>query len=97
MHIVALAWMFVVLLWALAEATAPQGSLLGAFFTLVGYGLLPLALVLYLMGTPMRRRARLAAETQPEPEHPTALDSHAAGDSGRHPAGEPIAPERKEP
>lgn len=95
MHIVALAWIFVVLLWALAEATSPQGSLLGAFFTLVGYGLLPLALVLYLMGTPMRRRARLAAEAQDEP--PPAPRSGATGDSGGHAAGDPIAPERKEP
>mgnify|MGYP007028596707 CR=1 FL=1 len=27
------------------------------------YGVLPLSIVMYVMGTPMRRRARLAAET----------------------------------
>ncbi|MBT9598572.1 MAG: hypothetical protein IV094_21490 [Vitreoscilla sp.] len=62
MHIVALAWMFVVLLMTLAEATSPQGSLLGALFTFLLYGALPLSIVLYVMATPARRRRRLAEE-----------------------------------
>lgn len=62
MHIIAFAWMFVVLLMTLAEATSPQGTLLGAFFTLLLYGLMPLAIVLYVMGTPARRRARRIAD-----------------------------------
>ena len=67
MHTVAIAWMFVVLLMALTEATSTQGSVLGALVTLLLYGLLPLGLVLYLMGTPMRRRARRAAEAAAAP------------------------------
>ncbi|WP_460482656.1 hypothetical protein [Comamonas humi] len=39
------------------EATSSQGSLLGAFFTLLLYGLLPLSIVLYVVGTPARKRA----------------------------------------
>jgi hypothetical protein len=62
MHIVAVAWIFVVVLMAAAEATSTQGTLLGAFFTLLLYGLLPLSIVLYLMGTPARRQARRRAE-----------------------------------
>ena len=62
MHIVALGWMFVALLMSLAEATSPQGSLLGAAVTLVLYGVLPVALVVYVMNTPHRRRARRRAE-----------------------------------
>lgn len=62
MHIVAIAWMFVVLLMTLAEATSPQGSLLGALFTFLLYGALPLSIVLYVMATPARRRRRLATE-----------------------------------
>lgn len=62
MHIVALAWMFVVLLMTLAEATSPQGTLLGALFTFLLYGALPLSIVLYVMATPARRRRRLATE-----------------------------------
>ena len=60
MHIVAVAWIFVVVLVAAAEASAPQGSLLGALVTLLFYGALPLGIVLYLMGGPARRRARAA-------------------------------------
>lgn len=68
MHIVAIAWLFVAVLMAAAEATSSQGSLLGAFFTLLLYGLLPVALVVYILGTPARRRARRAAEARAEAE-----------------------------
>jgi predicted membrane channel-forming protein YqfA (hemolysin III family) len=54
MHIVALAWMFVVLLMTAAEATSTQGTVLGALFTLLLYGVLPLGIVLYVMGAPGR-------------------------------------------
>ena len=110
MHAVAIAWMFVVLLMALTEATSTQGTVLGAFFTLLLYGLLPLGLVLYLMGTPMRRRARRAAEAAEMPEsmsqHPaTAIASPAVtaitpsageGHCGGEATGAAITPERKE-
>lgn len=62
MWIVAIAWMYVTLMMALAEATSPQGTVLGAIFTFLMYGLGPLALVLYLMGAPARRKALLQAE-----------------------------------
>ena len=57
MWIVAIAWIYVALMMALAEATSSQGSILGAVITFVMYGVAPLALVLYLLGTPARRRA----------------------------------------
>jgi membrane protein implicated in regulation of membrane protease activity len=63
LHLIALAWLYVVGMVALAEALSPQGTLVGAFFTLVGGGLMPLAIVLYILGTPARRRARRAAES----------------------------------
>lgn len=56
MHIIAVAWIFVVVLVALAEATAPQGTVLGALFTLLGWGVLPLSIVLYVLNTPARKR-----------------------------------------
>ena len=62
MYLVAIAWLYVTLMMALAEATSSQGTVLGAIVTFVLYGALPLALVLYLLGTPMRRRKRLAEE-----------------------------------
>lgn len=62
MYVVAIAWMFVVTLMAVVEAVASNGSLLGAIMTFVFYGILPLGLVLYLLGTPLRMRHNLAKE-----------------------------------
>lgn len=62
MHIIAIGWMFVVMLMTLVEATSPGGSLLGAAITFVLYGVLPLSIVLYILGTPGRKRARRRAE-----------------------------------
>jgi hypothetical protein len=80
MYLIAIAWMYVVVMMALAEALSPQGTVLGAVFTLLLYGLLPLGIVMYLLGTPMRRRALRAAEAEAEsptgPEH-NALQSPA--------------------
>lgn len=86
MHIVAIAWLFVVGLMTLAEATSPQGTLLGAFFTLLLYGVLPLGILLYIMATPARRRARAAAEAA------SAAQGHGCG----QPAGDGVAPVREE-
>ncbi|MBU3653861.1 MAG: hypothetical protein FGM44_12355 [Limnohabitans sp.] len=58
MYLVAIGWLYVVLMMAVAEATHSQGSVLGAVITFVLYGVLPLSVVLYIMGTPMRRRRR---------------------------------------
>jgi membrane protein implicated in regulation of membrane protease activity len=87
MHIVAVAWIFVVVLMASAEAVSTQGSLLGALITLLLYGALPLGIVLYVMGAPARRRARRASERL----------SAAQGDAGGQPAGAAVTPEREEP
>ncbi len=62
LYIVAIGWMFVVVLMSVVEATAPNGSVLGAIFTFLLYGLIPLGLVLYLLGTPLRARQRQAQE-----------------------------------
>lgn len=94
MYLVAIAWIYVVLMMAIVEALSPQGTVLGAMFTFALYGLLPLGIVMYLMGTPMRRRARLGesegVNVQPSP-------SASAPDAGRQTAGESVATERKEP
>jgi Na+-transporting methylmalonyl-CoA/oxaloacetate decarboxylase gamma subunit len=71
MYLVAIAWMYVALMMAIAEATHVNGSVLGAIMTFVLYGLLPLAIVMYVMGAPVRRKARLqeedaAAEAPPD-------------------------------
>jgi hypothetical protein len=67
MYIVPIAWLYVVVMMSVAEATNVNGTLLGASITFVLYGLLPIGLILYFMGAPARKRAiraREAAELQ---------------------------------
>jgi predicted membrane channel-forming protein YqfA (hemolysin III family) len=90
LYLVALGWMYVVLMVAVAEAVSPQGSLLGAFFTVVGWGVIPLAVVLYILATPSRRAARARAEEA------SAAAAAADPDGSGHAAGDAVAPERKE-
>ncbi len=88
MYLVAIAWLYVVVLMALAEGVSEHGSWLGAAVTLTFYGLLPLGIVLYLIGTPARRAARQRASV--------AADS-AAPDGGNHAPGAGVAAKREEP
>jgi hypothetical protein len=106
MHLVLIAWIYVALMMAVAEATHPHGSLLGAIFTFFLYGVGPAALVLYLLGAPGRRRAiktREAAEAAAvgRSSVPASGGPLVQPDGGHHPAGATegnmIAPVRKEP
>ena len=105
MHIVPIAWMFVVVLMAAAEATSPDGTWLGALITLLLYGVLPLSIVMYVLGTPARRQSRLrseraesaaAAQASAGSSGPVEAGASAAPDDGRMAAGDAVAPERKE-
>lgn len=69
MYIIPLAWLYVVVMMSAAEVMSPQGSLLGAFITFVLYGALPIALMLYLMRAPARRRAMRAQDAVSTTEH----------------------------
>ncbi len=51
MYIVVIAWLFVALVIA-----ASQASVIAALLSFAFWGILPLGLVLWLMGTPERRR-----------------------------------------
>lgn len=75
MYLVVIAWMYVVLLMSLAEAFSSQGSLLGALVTLVLYGVLPLSIVVYILGTPARKRALAQQASSATPD----AGSHAPG------------------
>lgn len=95
MYLVVIAWFYVVLMMAVAEATNSNGTVLGAIVTFVLYGLLPIALVVYLMGAPMRRKALKAREAA---ELQAARDlASAQPDAGREAAADAVAPVRKEP
>jgi hypothetical protein len=62
MYLVAIGWIYVALMMAIAEATNTNGSILGAVFTFIFYGLVPVSIVVYLMQGPARNRARKARE-----------------------------------
>jgi hypothetical protein len=57
MYIVAIAWGYVVLMMSITE-----DSVVAGLMTLALYGILPLTIVLYIMGTGGRKRRRAAAE-----------------------------------
>ncbi len=90
MYLIAIAWAYVAVMMAAAEATSPQGTLFGAFITLMLYGVLPLGLLLYILGTPGRKPRRRASQ---------ALAPSAQADARGHAAAGPaqgLAPEREE-
>ncbi len=105
MYLIVIAWMYVVLMMSVAEATHPTGTLLGALMTFVLYGVGPVALVVYLMGAPSRRKAIKAREAAEAAEATTLMPSSFEPDAGSHAAGGAktvaadtgIAPVRKEP
>ncbi len=94
MYLVAIAWMYVVLMMAVVEAMSAQGTVLGALVTLTLYGLLPLGIVLYLMGTPQRRKQRLREEAQADAA--VSATASASADGSDHAAADAVAPVRKE-
>jgi len=96
MYIVPIGWLYVALMMAVAEATNTNGTVLGAIVTFVLYGLVPVALVVYLMGTPARRRAIKAREAREVAEHAAAM-SALPPDGSRHAPADGTAPVRKEP
>jgi len=91
MYIVAIAWLYVTLLMALTESSVVAGVA-----TFLFYGLLPLALLLWLLGTPERRRRQRAA-LRPAP--PPALDPAPSAldpEQRSHPPPDGVAPIRPE-
>lgn len=93
MYLIVIGWLYVTLLMALAEAFSSQGSVLGAIITFVLYGLLPMGLVVYLMGTPLRRKAIRKSEELAREEYLSAqlqADSSTQPDASGHP---PTLPE----
>ncbi len=84
MYLIVIAWLYVVLMMAVAEAFSTQGSLLGATITFLLYGVLPLSIVIYILNTPQRkarRRAEEAAQARDSPRSqiPPNAGGHAPG------------------
>ncbi len=90
MYLVPIAWLYVTLMMAVAEATSTQGTVLGASITFLLYGVAPVALVMYLLGTPSRRRALRAREA-------ASIEPDAGGHAATSAQNDVVAPVRKEP
>lgn len=97
MYLVLIAWFYVALMMAVAEATSPVGTVLGAVVTFLLYGALPMVVVGYIMGTPARKRARLKRGGAENSDANSAAHSTVAPDASRETTGDAIAPVRKEP
>lgn len=109
MYLVVIAWLYVVLMAAIVEATSNVGTVLGAVITFVLYGLLPLSIVVYILGTPGRKRAihakamaERAAFAPPTPDAdslgaPASVAPDADGKTPTAPQNSAVAAVRKEP
>ncbi|MGK6307777.1 hypothetical protein [Variovorax sp. DT-64] len=95
MHLVVIAWLYVTLMMAVAEATNTNGTVLGAVFTFLLYGLAPVALVVYLMGAPARRKAIRAREAAEREAAIQAGKPSAAPDAGGETAADAVPPVRE--
>ena len=78
MYLIVIAWVYVVLMMSVAEATNSNGTLLGALVTFVLYGLGPVALVVYLMGAPARSKALKKRAAQELVQQTADADADAA-------------------
>lgn len=110
LHLIVIAWLYVVVMMSVAEASNTTGTVLGAIITFLLYGLGPVALVVYLLSTPARRRvlkereaeeqarAKSARQAEADAAMPAPIpDASNAPDAGGKPAADAIAPVRKEP
>ena len=63
MYIIAIAWIYVVFMMAITETTVVAGIM-----TFLLYGVLPVSIIVYVMGTGGRKRKRRAQEIQRQEE-----------------------------
>jgi len=111
MYLIPIAWIYVAVMMSVAEATSSNGTVIGAIFTFLIYGLMPVALLIYIMGTPGRKR-KIKAREMLEREHFAAASAGQPAeksanqlaepsvntpDASRHAAGDAVAPVGKEP
>jgi hypothetical protein len=94
MYIIPIAWLYVALMMALAEATNSNGTILGAIITFVLYGVLPIGLMLYFMGTPARKRALREREAAERAQY--LSQAALQPDAGGHAATDAVAPVAEE-
>lgn len=92
MYIIPMAWLYVAMMMAVAEATHDNGTVLGGIITFFLYGLGPVLLVVYLMGSPARRKAIKASEMAA-----LAKETNAAAVAASQPGDDVAKPISAEP
>ena len=88
MYIIAIGWLYVTVLMAFTETSLVAGTL-----TFLFYGLFPVALLLWLLGTPVRRQRQRYRAAQEE-EHGAERKAASAGVAADQLAD---APDREHP
>jgi hypothetical protein len=73
MYIVAIAWLYVVLMMSITER-----SIVAGIMTFLFYGLLPCGLLVWVVGTPSRKRLKVAREVAHEAAHDAAHEETRA-------------------
>ncbi|WP_311220740.1 MULTISPECIES: hypothetical protein [unclassified Acidovorax] len=97
MYLVIIGWLYVTVLMAVAEANAANGTLLGAIVTFVLYGLLPMGILGYILGTPGRKRALRARQLAEQQAHDRAQADGSAAEGAVEPDASSEAPAAAEP
>ena len=95
MYLVPVAWLYVTLMMAIAEAANSNGTVLGAIVTFVLYGGLPVALVVYLMRAPGRRKAIRAREAASSAASAGSGDPDTSGHTTAATQSDAVAPVRE--
>jgi hypothetical protein len=91
--LIAIGWLYVALMMAVAEASSPLGSVVGGVMTFLFYGVGPVALLLYILGTPARKKLSRLRQAQMRTDAPASDPP----DTGSQPTADTVAPVRKEP
>ena len=92
MYLIVIAWTYVTLMMAVAEATSSTGTVLGALITFVLYGMLPMGILIYILGTPTRKRAIRAREAAEQAAYDAQQREHAAQGTQAAPGdGKPLS------
>lgn len=97
MYLVVIAWLYVTLMMAIAEATSPVGSVLGALVTFMLYGVLPLGILVYILSTPARKRRLRLRELAEQEARQQARTPAAASAPGVAPDADGEAPAAAQP
>jgi hypothetical protein len=63
MYIIAIGWLYVVVMMSITET-----SFIAGLMTFLFYGLVPLGIFLWLFGTPQRRRSMAAKQNADQPD-----------------------------